>query len=180
LLQLKNPKAPPDLAGELALEFLSVQDDYDPTQRPKPCLDAREKHVEMRVGQWTFLRISNYSSHDLNIVVLDLQPDWGITQIYPSEGGANLFTLDCGDSFDLPFNAQLPDGIEEGTVVLKVFATFAAADFHCLELPPLDQPRTRGMRIVLPPPPASAEWYGTTHEEWVTAQVEVKMRRRPN
>ncbi|HZF09109.1 MAG TPA: caspase family protein [Thermoanaerobaculia bacterium] len=171
--ELENRKAPPDLAGQLVIELLGIQDEYDTSKRPDPRPGTGGKKVEMRVGQWTFLRISNRSSRDLNIAVLDLQPDWGITQIYPGDSEDSLITLDPEESFDLPLKAQLPQGIDEGTDMLKVFATLAAADFRFLELPPLDRPPVRTMEVGLPS--RHPEWYGAPHKEWVTVQVEVRI-----
>jgi hypothetical protein len=174
-----NPKAPPDLAAQLVVELLGIQDEYDTRKRPDPRPGTGGEAVEMRVGQWTFLRISNHSSRELNFAVLDLQPDWGITQIYPGEGEESLVPLDPDESFDLPLKAQLPQGIDTGSDVLKVFATLESADFRFQELPPLDQPPTRsGASLIVAPPPRHPEWYGAPHKEWVTAQVEVKIRRR--
>jgi len=175
--QLANKKTP---LGSIVVELLGVQDVYDRTGRPDPLPGTRGASVEMQVGQWTFLRISNRSTVVLNISVLDLQPDWEITQILPEDGGANLFPLDARRSFDLPFQAQLPDGIAEGTHLLKVFAVFGPADFRWLELPPLAPPRTRGgvQRNLTAQMPS--EWSGVPSEEWVTAQVEVKIKRRQN
>ncbi len=78
----------------------------------------------------------------LNICILDLQSDWGITQIYPSGAGA-FEIVDPGKSIDLEFEAYLPDGYTESTDVLKVFATQTTTNFRWLELPVLDQPDAR-------------------------------------
>ena len=182
--QLANPKAPPELAGKMVAELMGVEDRYDTTERPAPGPGEGTATLEMREKQWTFLRITNLSAQDLNIAVLDLQPDWGISQIYPGKGEENLFPLDSGRSFDLPLQAQLPEQIDSGLDVIKVFATKGPADFRWLELPPLDQPPPRGgvqRTMVSPPPPRAAdahpEWCGLPSEEWTTAQVEVRIRR---
>jgi len=179
--QLENPDAPSALAEKFVVELLAVQDTYDLKKKPNPLPRDERNVLEMIEGQWTFLRISNHFPEELNVAVLDLQPDWGISQVHPGKG-EKLFPLGPAESFDLPLQAQLPAGIEEGTDVLKVFATRRAADFRFLELPALDKPDIRlGTRtFVTAPPPSPPEWYGTPHTEWVTAQVEVKMRRRPS
>ena len=83
----------------------------------------------------------------LNITILDLQADWGITQIYPAAGG-NFEPLDPGATIDLPLEALLDEGQTESVDVLKVFATRATTNFRWLEMPALDQP---------PPPGRQAE-----------------------
>lgn len=75
----------------------------------------------------------------LNITVLDLQADWGITQIYPSSAGA-FEVLQPASSKEIKFKTYLPEGYSETTDVLKVFATQRTTNFRWLELPALDQP----------------------------------------
>ncbi len=59
--------------------------------------------------------------------------------------------------------------LQEGTDILKVIATRGATSFRWLELPPLKQlgPFARGGWA----PSAFPE------EEWITAQVEIRVRR---
>ena len=137
----------------------------------------------MREKQWTFLRSANLSAQDLNIAVLDLQPDWGISQIYPGKGEENLFPTRLRPIVRPAPPGELPEQIDSGLDVIKVFATKGPADFRWLELPPLDQPPPRGgvQRTMVSPPPRAAdvhpEWCGLPSEEWTTAQVEVRIRR---
>jgi hypothetical protein len=74
----------------------------------------------------------------LNITVLDLQSDWGITQVFPSSAGA-FDILQPGKSRELKFKTLLPEGYSETTDVLKVFATQRTTNFRWLELPALDK-----------------------------------------
>jgi len=152
--------------------------------------------------EWTFLRVRNDlppgkpndPSRILNVTVLDLQPDWGIAQIYPS--GASLFEpLDPGREVLLPLRAGLPASYVEGRDTIKVFATLGTTNFRWLELPPLDQPPTKVMVT------RSAAVSAATLEqllaaistresktrnldlaqypsrEWITAHVEVRIKR---
>jgi Caspase domain len=75
----------------------------------------------------------------LNVTVLDLQSDWGITQIFPAGAGASDI-VQPGKSIELAFETYLPDGYDEATDVMKVFATQKTTSFRWLELPALDQP----------------------------------------
>jgi hypothetical protein len=176
--QLETTKAPSDLAGQLVVELFGLQDNYDPSKRPDPRPGAGGVSIQVQVGQWTLLRISNCSSHVLNVEVLNLQSDWAITRIHPGVGDANLCTLDYGRSFDLPLQAQLPPGVDEGMNVMKVFATLGPADFRFLELPPLDQPKIfGGAQRTMTLPPRHPDWLGSPHKEWTSAQVTVRIRR---
>jgi hypothetical protein len=71
----------------------------------------------------------------LNVTVLNLQPDWGISQIYPK--GAAFEPLDPGKGFKLPMRVRLPQGYKKGTDVIKVFATIETTSFRWFELPAL-------------------------------------------
>jgi hypothetical protein len=75
----------------------------------------------------------------LNITILDLAPDWSISQIFPA-GAAASEGLDPGATFEFEFEAFLAEGRVEGVDTLKVFATQATTNFRWLQLPPLDQP----------------------------------------
>ena len=67
-------------------ELVGFQDDYEPCEKPSPRpfpeTDGRVRTI--RPGQTVFLRIRNDSSQTLNVSVLDLQPDWGICQVFPA------------------------------------------------------------------------------------------------
>ena len=91
-------------------------------------------------GIYLALRIQNNSSQVLNVTVLDLQPDWGITQAYPRSSDSYFMPIDPGKSEDIPLKVSLPQGYKEGRDVIKVFATVGPTNFRWLELPVLDQP----------------------------------------
>jgi hypothetical protein len=170
-----------------------VQVDYEPGEQPvpQPFSDENNRYT-VKDGEWTFLRIHNNHSNVLNITVLDLQPDWGITQIYPS--GAGYFQpLDPSRELTLPLRANLPSGMKAGTDIVKVFATLGTSNFRWLELPPLDRSggtnqNFDGISTSSPEEPASIstlEGCGTRNltlasgasNEWVTYQVELQVQR---
>ncbi len=183
------------LSNKLVIELIGVQADFDPVDMPEPKSFTEPGNTPiLKEGEWTFLRIRNSSSRVLNITILDLQPDWGITQIYPS--GSGFFEpLDPGQELPvpIPLQAYLPPGYIEGRDLIKVFATVGTTNFRWLELPPLDHPTrsaiTRGgpaspleellsMVVAEEPktrnlnPAAFPSW------EWVSAEVEVRVEKR--
>jgi len=108
------------------------------------------------VGESAIVQITNNSTRVLNLTILDLQPDWGITQVYPSD--ADFEILDPGQSRKLPLvNVSLPSGYREGIDTIKVFATTSSTSFRWLELPSLDQPNTRSVAAVRRAPANSLE-----------------------
>jgi hypothetical protein len=140
---LENFDVNAPLRGQLVAELVGVQDDYEPGEKPDPQpfeqTDGRVRTV--RPGQTVFLRIRNNASMALNIAVLDLQPDWGISQVFPRLQNVNSEPLDSKAELPLiALTAGLPNGYTEGSDLLKVFATVGGANFRVLELPALDKP----------------------------------------
>jgi hypothetical protein len=82
---------------------------------------------------------ANDPARVLNITILDLGPDWSISQIFPS-GAAAFESLDPQATFAFEFETYLPAGDVERTDTLKVFATQSTTNFRWLQLPALDQP----------------------------------------
>jgi hypothetical protein len=144
------------------------------------------------------LRIRNAllkgSKQVLNVAVLDLQPDWGITQIHPSTPGAYFVPIDPGQEEFVYLQAGLPSGYKEGRDIIKVFATIDQTNFRWLELDALDQPteQREATRGTLPTNPLERLMAAITKnkagtrdlnpsaaasKEWTTAQLEVKVYR---
>ncbi len=122
------------------LEMIGKQSNYDPVEPPEPQpFDEPGNTPTLKVNEWVFIRLRNDSSQPLNVAILNLKPDFGISQVYPS-GSGNFITFDPGQEEILPLHASLPNGYEDTQDILKVFATVGATDFHWLELPPLDKP----------------------------------------
>jgi hypothetical protein len=193
VLELDNHDAMSPLAHKLVFELAGKQSDFDPADKPEPepFSDPGDTPT-LQEGEWTFLCVKNKSQKILNITALDLQPDWGISQIYPS--GAGYFEpLDPGQEVLLPLQASLPPGYAEGTDVIKVFATVGTTNFRWLELPALDQePRRSAMTRGGPAGPLEELLAQVTAEEpktrnlntavfpsweWAAGQVEVRVKR---
>jgi len=190
--QLDNADVLSPLAGQLVVELAGVQSEYDPADRPEPqpFNDPGNTPV-LRPGEWTFLRVKNTWSGVLNVTVLDLAPDWSITQIYPSGQDTYYMSFDPEQEMMLPLQAYLPAGYTDAADTLKVFATLGSTNFRWLELPALDQPvvsrGTRGVpRNALEQLLAmlAAEEQRTRQlipaayptGEWLTVQIEVRVR----
>lgn len=199
--QLDNCDSMSPIAHKLEVELIGVQKEYDPVDAPEPRPFDDMKAPNLNDGEWMFLRIKNnlkpgLDPNDplriLNITVLDLQPDWGISQIHPS--GSELFEpLDPGQERVLPLHAYLPERYMEGTDVIKVFATIGTTNFRWLELPSLDQPISRSAGLRRAPKDSLEELLAAVLEDkpkkrnldpaeypsktWITTQVEVKVKR---
>jgi hypothetical protein len=114
--------------------------DSDASGNPQPLVAPGQTPV-FNVGESAYLRVRNNSNKVLNVTILDLQPDWGISKIYPAD--ADYEAMDPGTEKYLQTTAVLPDGYGEGTDVLKVFATIGPTSFDWLLLPALDHPDQR-------------------------------------
>ena len=148
-------------------------------------------------GSYIALRISNNSSQVLNVTVLDLQPDWGVTQTYPRASDSYFMPIDPGKSEIIPLKVSLPHGYKEGRDVIKVFATVGPTNFRWLELPVLDQPmstkggsrggRSMGTNNPLEelmakmaediPKTRNVDTVPSASYEWTTSQIEIKIQK---
>jgi Caspase domain len=143
----------------------------------------------LKAGEWLFLRVKNASPRPLNITILDLRPSWGIKQVFPALQDYEPF--EPGQEQLLPLRADLPDGYDSGTDVLKVFATTTATSFRWLELPALATPPAQ-IPAMRSPANALEELLAmyaagraTTRDaelaceftDWMTAAVELTVRR---
>jgi hypothetical protein len=142
LLLLENHDRASPLARGLEVEILRAQPDFEPGDPPEP---QPFEGPSAAVGDWLLARVTNKSSQVLNVAVLDLSPDWSISQVHPT--WADFLAVDPGAEEIFPLRAGLPEGYEEGTDVLKTFATLEPATFRWLELPSLDNPPTRKAAI---------------------------------
>ena len=106
--------------------------------------------IELRLGDWLFLQVSNRSSRVLNFTVLDLQPDWGISRIFPGRNDAEFWPLDPGETKMVRIQGSLPKEYDEGIDVIKIFATMGAPSFRWLLLPSLDQPEIVRRNMLTP------------------------------
>ena len=196
--QIDNLDAVSPLAHKLVVELYGVPKDYDPADRPDPIpLESQGNLKIVKVGQKMVLHIKNNlpkeSNKVLNVTVLDLQPDWGVSQIYPMNPGESFEPVDPDNEIFVPLEVNLPDGYKNGKDIIKVFATLDQTSFRSLELPALDQPSTktkeasRGnipsspleqlMATITKDKPATRNinLSSTPSKEWTTAQIEINV-----
>ncbi len=191
-LDNRDPMSP--LARKLVVELTGMQAEFDPADEPdpKPFKSPGNTPV-LKEGEWTFLRVRNDSSEVLNVTVMDLGPDWSVSQIYPS-GAAAFEPLDPGQELPiLRLQSSLPPGYEQGTDVIKVFATVGTTNFQWLALPALDEPpiAKKATRSVAgsaldellaaftsgAPKTRNLNLAAYPSKEWATAQVEVRIEK---
>lgn len=194
-LENHDPSSP--LRGQISVKFLGKQLDYEPGDLPRPQPFADPNQPEAQVGECVFLEIQNNYTEVLNVVVLNLQLDWAIDQIYPASAGNRFVPIDPGDKETIPIYLSLPSGNHEGTDIFKVFATLDAANFRWLELPPLNQPISspisRGFAVPAnpleelfaavaaeQPPTRKGSTVAYPSREWTTTQVSIRVRNLPS
>ncbi|HSF49490.1 MAG TPA: caspase family protein [Nitrososphaeraceae archaeon] len=148
--QLNNYDDPLSSAVDkkLVVKLFQYQDNF------KSKNDSELKPIEsignvttLKIREEVVARIYNNSQQPLNITALDLQPDWGISQIIPEENKGDFETLEPGKYIDFPFQTGLPEGYKEGKDIIKIFATVKPTQFRWLLLPSLDQPITRSAML---------------------------------
>jgi len=200
--ELANYDDSSPLSNRLRVEAFRLPPDYQRGDKPEPIpFDLTAGPPTVKAGEYFGIRIKNLLPelppsgddpvrNELNITVLDLQPDWGISQIYPADEAAFL-PLDPQREVMRIFKAGLPQGYEKGTDVVKVFATIGTTNFRWLQLPALDQPRAATRSGLVQPKNALEALLASVTEtakvasfrnatlvtdpstEWVTEQVEV-------
>jgi hypothetical protein len=138
--ELDNNSPFSTISQKLVVELVERPKDFVPGEPTKPQnYNSLGQSVAVHQEDWAFLRIANGYSAVLNITVLDLQPDWGISQIFPGRA-ASFETLDPGRDIMLPMRVRLPNDFEQGRDIIKVFATLTPTDFRCLEMAAQGEP----------------------------------------
>lgn len=200
--ELANYDDSSPLSNKLRVELFRLPPDYQRGDRPEPIpFDLTAGPPTVKVGEYFGIRIKNLLPelpptetdpvrNELNITVLNLQPDWGISQIYPADEAAFL-PLDPQREVIRIFRSWLPPNYTQGTDVLKVFATIGTTNFRWLQLPALDQPRAATRSGLTQPKNALEALLASVAEraqtstfrnatlvtdpstEWVTEQAEV-------
>jgi hypothetical protein len=196
--ELENKAPNASLQKRLKVELLAFPEGFDPKRLPWPEPQAFADPVpEVPIGRWVALRITNNSPRTVNVSVLDLQPDWGISLAYPSAGGFEELdpVSDGGMPLVIPLRADLPKDkdYEQGLDTVKVIASFHPLGFQAAELPPLDNPlpQPKGTRSASGDPleqllaaiespgarTRAVAAFSLPGREWAAAQVAVQVRR---
>ena len=136
--EIDNHDTQSPLARKLRVSWAGKQKKFEPGEKPAPRAFARNVNVPtVKAGEWIFLKIENLSDSVLAVAVLDLQPDWGISQVHPFPP-AWFVELDPGCEELVALKAALPAGYKRGEDTLKVFASSSGAHYRWLGLPALD------------------------------------------
>lgn len=142
--QLDNFDPHSGMSHMLTTDIFKAQKEYRQGEKPIPQpSEYINNPLTANQGEWVILKIKNMSPLVLNVVALDLQPDWGITQIYPNPTDCDFMPLDPGQEIMIPLQASLPAGYTEGSDCIKVMATKEPMSYRWLELPSLDKPLAR-------------------------------------
>jgi hypothetical protein len=134
--EIDNNDTRSPLARKLSVEWMGFQHEFEYGEKPEPVPFDSDTPV-VKADDWVFFKVKNLSDNLLRVVVLDLQPDWGISQVHP-EPPSTFVELEAGCEEVVPLRAGLPDDYEVGRDILKVFASLNSANFRWLELPSLD------------------------------------------
>ena len=193
VVQLDNQDATSRLNGKLLVELVGRSSDFEAGEpfEPEP-FDDRGHSPVLTVGEWTAVRIRNDSTSALNVTVFDLQPGWGIQQIDPWDPVDCFVTMDPGEERVLPLEAGLPEGMNEGTDIIKVFATIEPTNFRWLQLPSLfgldnrnsvprgapANPLEEFLQAMMADAPTTRHAIPPSTGNWTTTQVELTVRRR--
>jgi hypothetical protein len=146
--EIDNADTDSPLSGKLAVEWLGTSDTFD-TGDPIPKKEKLTQFADpnrptVKVGEYVFLAIRNDSTQPLNVAALNLDAEWAIDQILPTNKNEYFITLEAGREKVLPLKPAIDgkDDFVENTV--KVFGTLDAANYRVLELPSLDEPLSFG------------------------------------
>jgi hypothetical protein len=135
---IENTDLTSPLAGKIIAELGKVHTDESGINVFQPFgVNARS----LTAGEEVWLRITNLSKIPVNITVMDLQPDWGISRLYPPpEWGMDYELLESGQDIPISITTSLPEDYQDGTDTLKVFAVVDGASYDGLIMDSLDKP----------------------------------------
>jgi hypothetical protein len=197
VLELSSPDTMSRLAGKLEVTLMRTPE--EPFDEPGgiPTVKHTPSETEPGPDQIFYLRIRNLFEplegppsdaewyieerrrRTMNITVLNLAPDYGISRFLPYPGEAEpYYDLEPGETLLLPRTVRpsqaqelpavassIPEGAEEAVDVLKVFATTDTTSYDSLQLPPLGD----GVRASLVRPRTQEP-----ERTWITTQVMVR------
>jgi Caspase domain len=129
VLSLDNPRS--NLTDALVVDLL-------PVLSSEPFDDSTG--ISIKTGEQVILRIKNKFNEPLNIIILDLEPTWEISQIPVLGHSETMYSFQPNEERQIALQLQLPSAqdYDYATETIKVFAMLGEADFEWLMLPPLD------------------------------------------
>lgn len=197
VLELSSPDTMSRLAGKLEVTLMRTPE--EPFDEPGgiPSVKHTPSETEPGPDQIFYLRVRNLFEplegppsdaewyieerrrRTMNITVLNLAPDYGISRFLPYPGEAEpYYDLEPGETLLLPRTVRpgqaqelpavassIPEGAEEAVDILKVFATTDTTSYDSLLLPPLGG----GVRASLVRPRTQEP-----ERTWITTQVMVR------
>ncbi len=125
----------------------------------------------------------------LSIAIFDLQPLWGVSQIYPENSDNE--TIDNNDERILQLEMWMPEEIKDkrsAVDTLKVFVTVNPTSFRCLEMPDLSETseqrpsNTRGTDELeklldrLGIPTRNVKVHARASQPWITSEIRIPFR----
>jgi hypothetical protein len=148
--ELENPDGSSPLAGKLVMELVEGPPGahWHDAERRRPLAGG-----VVRVGETIGLLLRNDADVTLNVVVLDLQPDWGVSIAYPCPKVSLYDVLAPGDEIVRPLEVTLPlpDRVHSAQDGLKAIASVEPLDCSWLVLPALGASATRTRGGASPP-----------------------------
>ncbi len=195
ILELDNPDPASPVAGALEAVLLESQERAFADPGGVPTVTSGEQVYYLRVRNLfppvdgppndSSAYLEETRRRTLNLVVLNLAPDWSVTRVIPPPGDASeQIELGPGETlllprYDLPdqpmqlpaFLSALPPGADEADDILKLFATTEpTSSYNAMTLPALQAGSERDP-VVSAPKPQPPE------QSWLTAQVYVRVVR---
>jgi Caspase domain len=105
----------------------------------------------IRDGDTICLRLTNKGNQSLKVAVLDIEPNWAVSQVPIGGMESPFFDLAKGAKEEIQLRMAIPEdeAYQQSRETLKVFAVQKGlADFRWLLLPPLDEPSgSRGAEL---------------------------------
>ncbi len=190
---LKNPYS--DVSN--GIEVKLIPQNSDSTEEA----DANSNNITLLSGDIATLHIKNISDREINIVAIDLEPTWEVSQIPLRPGSIpKYYRFAPGEEVNRKLKLSLPNKPEyqKKMEIIKIFAMYGEADFRWLELPSLDEPlpsaKSRnlltpenkleelfaafGADSDAPPPVTRAEAIFDPGEEWGTKEIQITVKRK--
>jgi hypothetical protein len=109
-----DPVSP--LSRKVVVELFRAPPGFESGDRPAH-LDSITSDGNVKaakVGQKLILRIKNNTQKVLNVTVFDLQPDWGVTQVYPTILDDDFIPIDADREEFFPLDVGLPPNYTDG------------------------------------------------------------------
>jgi len=140
LQKLANPDEASDLAGALKVSLSRLARPWKRGQPLTP-IPFPDPPRPVRPGDWLCLTMENRTKRELNVVVLNLQADWSISQMYPA---GDFLPLGGGRCESIPFQVTWPFRQSQGREHFKIFAVVGPVNLLWLQLPALGEPLPQG------------------------------------